>query len=76
MHSFLLNATKYLIIDFWKNVSIEFKKRVYERKNKLTWLNTSGLGVYWLHMRIDDTPKYYRYNKYKGNNFINGSFVK
>ena len=25
------------------------------------WLNTAGGGVDWLHMRLDERPKYYRY---------------
>jgi len=30
-----------------------------------TWLSTAGLGVYWLHLRLDSRPKYYRYQPYK-----------
>jgi hypothetical protein len=30
-----------------------------------TWLSTSGLGVYWLHLRLDATPKYYQYADYR-----------
>ena len=29
------------------------------------WLSTSGLGVYWLHIRLDCYPKYYTYKPYK-----------
>ena len=29
------------------------------------WLNTSGLGIYWLHIRLDSTPKYYTHGPYK-----------
>ena len=29
------------------------------------WLNTSGLGVYWLHIRLDCRPKYYTHVPYK-----------
>ncbi|MES1945265.1 hypothetical protein PC39_14147 [Salinisphaera sp. PC39] len=28
------------------------------------WLSTAGLGVYWLHVRLDDRPKYYRHRPY------------
>jgi hypothetical protein len=28
------------------------------------WLSTSGLGVYWLHIRLDTRPKYYTYQPY------------
>jgi len=28
------------------------------------WLNTAGAGVPWLHLRIDQRPKYYRHRPY------------
>ena len=29
------------------------------------WLSTAGLGVSWLHLRVDTRPKYYRYKPYQ-----------
>lgn len=29
------------------------------------WLSTAGLGVSWLHLRLDTRPKYYTYEPYK-----------
>ena len=29
------------------------------------WLSTSGLGVAWLHVRLDSRPKYYTYRPYR-----------
>ena len=29
------------------------------------WLSTSGLGVAWLHVRLDSWPKYYSYPPYR-----------
>ena len=29
------------------------------------WLNTAGGGVSWLHVRLDDKPKYYVYRPYR-----------
>lgn len=29
------------------------------------WLSTAGMGVYWLHVRLDSRPKYYRHTPYK-----------
>lgn len=29
------------------------------------WLSTSGLGVSWLHLRLDTRPKYYQFAPYK-----------
>ena len=29
------------------------------------WLSTSGMGVFWVHVRVDRTPKYYTYAPYR-----------
>lgn len=29
------------------------------------WVSTSGLGVYWLHVRLDSRPKYYTHSAYR-----------
>ena len=29
------------------------------------WLSTSGLGVFWIHIRIDSRPKYYMHAPYR-----------
>jgi hypothetical protein len=43
-----------------------FKKR--QRKNsgaaKPVWFSTSGMGVAWLHFRLDRRPKYYTYRAF------------
>lgn len=33
--------------------------------DKPLWVSTSGLGVYWLHIRLDQRPKYYQHIPYK-----------
>jgi len=30
-----------------------------------TWFSTNGMGVAWLHLRIDDRPKYYSYAPFR-----------
>jgi hypothetical protein len=32
---------------------------------KPVWLSTAGAGVSWLHVRLDDRPKYYGYEPYR-----------
>jgi len=32
---------------------------------KPVWLSTAGAGVSWLHVRLDDRPKYYGYAPYR-----------
>lgn len=46
---------------FWQQVGEQITHRI---SNHNLWVSTSGLGVYWLHVRLDDRPKYYQYKKY------------
>jgi hypothetical protein len=32
---------------------------------KPVWLSTAGAGVSWLHVRLDDQPKYYGFALYR-----------
>lgn len=59
---FLREAGKNQIDSFWKMVANETLKRISDNP---VWLSTSGLGVYWLHVRIDTYPKYYQTEEYK-----------
>lgn len=36
-----------------------------EMSGEKLWFSTSGLGVYWLHFRLDSYPKYYTHKPYK-----------
>lgn len=47
---------------FWQAVGTAIEARLGKRP---LWINTSGLGVYWLHVRLDSRPKYYTYAPYK-----------
>jgi hypothetical protein len=29
------------------------------------WVSTAGMGVSWLHVRLDNRPKYYGYKPYR-----------
>jgi len=59
---FVRNAPQDQIQKFWKTIAIEFESLIDE---KTVWLSTAGLGVSWLHVRIDSRPKYYRFQEYK-----------
>ena len=60
--NFVRQAEEHQISDFWQLVG-EIMKSALCKENK--WLSTAGLGVYWLHVRIDSSPKYYKYQSYK-----------
>jgi hypothetical protein len=42
-------------------VGAQVRRRLGSRR---LWLSTSGLGVAWLHVRLDSTPKYYQHAPY------------
>ena len=46
----------------WALVGAAMQRRV---GNKPVWLSTAGAGVSWLHVRLDDRPKYYGYRPYR-----------
>lgn len=60
--AFVRNAPEAQIIPFWNQVGEEVSKALDHTPK---WLSTSGLGVSWLHVRIDPKPKYYHYKSYK-----------
>ncbi|MEO0727797.1 MAG: hypothetical protein AAFZ63_24850 [Bacteroidota bacterium] len=47
---------------FWQTVGELFE---HWTTTETRWLSTSGLGVYWLHVRWDLKPKYYTHAPYR-----------
>ena len=60
--TFIRNAPEDQKHDLFKTLANALGKRI---SNKPTWVSTSGLGVYWLHIRLDTWPKYYSYQPYR-----------
>jgi hypothetical protein len=59
--SFCRHAPIAQVHDFWALAG----KAVTEKLSAAPhWLSTSGLGVYWLHLRLDERPKYYNHQVY------------
>jgi hypothetical protein len=46
----------------WELVGAAMQRRLGARP---VWLSTAGAGVSWLHVRLDDRPKYYGYAPYR-----------
>jgi hypothetical protein len=46
----------------WRVVGAAMQRRLDSRP---VWLSTAGGGVDWLHVRLDDYPKYYGYAPYR-----------
>lgn len=47
---------------FWQTVGSTYERMLSDQPR---WLSTAGLGVYWLHVRIDSRPKYYKHTAYR-----------
>ncbi|WP_428305471.1 DUF6940 family protein [Lacipirellula sp.] len=46
----------------WRAVGMEMSQRLSAEP---VWLSTAGAGVSWLHVRLDDVPKYYGHRPYR-----------
>lgn len=46
----------------WQTVSEQIQQKLTQQP---MWVSTSGLGVAWLHIRLDSHPKYYTYEPYR-----------
>lgn len=45
----------------WRAVAAALERRLGRAP---VWLSTSGLGVFWPHVRVDERPKYYQHRPY------------
>jgi hypothetical protein len=46
----------------WQTVGLTLQQQLQQQP---IWLSTSGLGVYWLHVRLDSYTKYYSFQPYR-----------
>lgn len=60
--AFLRSAPESQVHEFWQAVGSAVANRLGAAP---LWLSTSGLGVHWLHVRLDSRPKYYTYAPYR-----------
>ena len=58
---FIRNAPAEQVREFWRVTAGAVQDRLGAQP---LWLSTSGLGVAWLHARLDSSPKYYQYRPY------------
>ena len=63
--SFVREAPDAQVEEFLVKTAGEMISTLEKRPKRKVWLSTSGLGVYWLHVRMDSRPKYYTYAPYK-----------
>lgn len=62
MATFARNAPNTQQHKLWQAVGLAMQRAV---KEQTVWLSTCGLGVSWLHVRLDKRPKYYRFAPYR-----------
>jgi len=60
--SFVRQAPERQIHELWQVVARAMHDRLSDRP---VWLSTAGMGVSWLHIRLDSRPKYYGHAPYK-----------
>ncbi|TFH20792.1 MAG: hypothetical protein E4H03_11640 [Myxococcales bacterium] len=60
--AFVRNAPEEQRHALWQLVGKETSQRLDTRP---VWLSTAGDGVSWLHVRLDDAPKYYGFVRYR-----------
>ena len=60
--AFARHAPAVQVHDLWRVVGAEMEARL---SAKPTWLSTAGMGVSWLHVRLDSRPKYYGFAPYR-----------
>lgn len=60
--AFLRTAQRSQVISLWQVAARALLKNLGPAPR---WLSTAGLGVSWLHLRLDTRPKYYSYSPYK-----------
>lgn len=62
--SFLQTAPNDLMHDLWKSIGQETANAI-ATDAPFQYLSTHGLGVLWLHVRLEIGPKYYHHRPYK-----------
>ena len=60
--AFVQNASRSQQHALWMSVGNAMAKRI---NNHPVWLSTAGEGIAWLHVRLDNYPKYYHHTPYR-----------
>ena len=60
--AFLRLAPEAQVRSLWRHAAGALRENLGDDPR---WLSTSGLGVAWLHLRLDRSPKYYQFEPYR-----------
>lgn len=58
---FLRGAPSHQVHALWRCVAATAQQRLSAKQQ---WISTAGGGVAWLHVRVENVPKYYSYRPY------------
>lgn len=59
--AFVRDASRTQVQTLWVETATAIGETLSDQN---LWLSTSGLGVAWLHIRLDSVPKYYQHRPY------------
>jgi len=62
---YLRDALEEEVVQIWGRVTDDYLICLKERGGEPVWLSTSGLGISWLHFRLDHRPKYYTFREFQ-----------
>ena len=60
--AFLRHAPVSQVRSLWRQAAVAVRENLGRDRR---WLSTAGLGVSWLHLRLDSSPKYYQFGPYR-----------
>jgi hypothetical protein len=63
--AFLRQAPASLKGELWATLAGAIQAQLDYQPDQPLWVSTSGLGVFWLHVRLDRVPKYYQYAPFR-----------
>lgn len=64
LSAFVRRAPAARVDALWTAVGEGVQQWLESRRGRL-WVSTAGLGVYWLHIRLDSRPKYVKWGPYR-----------
>lgn len=62
--AFVRHAPPALVDAFWRAAGVAILSW-WQAHSEPVWVSTSGLGVHWLHLRLDARPKYYVHRPFR-----------
>ncbi len=63
--TFVRNAPPSQAHSLWEQLGHSISQHLEQANDSPLWVSTSGLGVSWLHIRLDSFPKYYTHRPYR-----------